>query len=97
MSFVRGYGVDVGLLIDIAAAMGTGAITQVDLDLRTHRNRPLSELGPQAAAVAAAILARVDPRLIGDRMTLERPDMVPAVVDLGELPPMLKVDDYLRR
>ena len=97
MSFVRGYGVDVGLLIDIAAAMGTDAITQVDLDQRIHRNRPLSELGPQAAAVAAAILARVDPRLIGDRMTLERPDLAPAEVDLGELPPMAKVDDYLRR
>lgn len=97
MSFVRGYGVDVGLLIDIAAAMGTHAITQVDLDLRTHRNRPLSELGPQAAAVAAAILSRVDPRLTGEHMTLERPDLPPAQVDLGELPPMLKVDDYSSR
>ena len=97
LSFVRGYGVDVGLLIDIAAAMGTESITQVDLDVRTHRNRPLSELGPQAAAVAAAILARVDPRLIGERMTLERPDLSVAEVDLGELPPMLKVDDYSAR
>ncbi|MEZ5371378.1 MAG: hypothetical protein R2704_01235 [Microthrixaceae bacterium] len=97
LSFVRGYGVDVGLLIDVAAMVGVGAIAQVDLDLRTHRNRPLSQLGPQASAVAAAILRRVDPTLVDEHMTLERPDIPPVDVDLGELPPMIEVDDYLRR
>lgn len=97
LSFVRGYGVDVGLLIDVAAMVGLGAIAQVDLEVRVHRNRPLSQLGPQAAAVAAAILRRVDPSLITESMTLERPDIPPVDVDLGELPPMVNVDEYVRR
>lgn len=97
LSFVRGYGVDVGMLIDVAAMVGVSAIAQVDLELRTHRNRPLSQLGPQASAVAAAILRRADPSLVADSMTLERPDIPPVDVDLGELPPMIKVDEYLRR
>lgn len=88
---------DVGLLIDVAAMVGLGAIAQVDLELRVHRNRPLSQLGPQAAAVAAAILRRVDPSLITESMTLERPDIPPVDVDLGELPPMVNVDEYVRR
>ncbi|MEZ5381935.1 MAG: glucosyl-3-phosphoglycerate synthase [Microthrixaceae bacterium] len=97
LGFVRGYGVDVGLLIDVAAMVGVGAIAQVDLELRTHRNRPLAQLGPQAAAVAAAILRRVDPELVTDTMTLERPDFAPLEVELGELPPMVQVDEYRRR
>ena len=51
LPFVQGYGVDLGLLIDIADAEGTEAIAQVDLGLRRHRNRSLEELGPQALAV----------------------------------------------
>ena len=53
-----GYGVDLGLLIDIAEVEGTEAIAQVDLGLRRHRNRPLEELGPQALAVLQTALAR---------------------------------------
>ena len=35
-------------------------IVQVDLDVRHHRNRPLRELGPQAAAIMQTALRRVD-------------------------------------
>ena len=38
--FVEGYGVDIGLLIDISGRFGVGAIAQVDLGERVHRNRP---------------------------------------------------------
>jgi glucosyl-3-phosphoglycerate synthase len=56
--FADGYGVEVGLLIDVAARCGTGALAQVDLGERVHRNRPLDELAPQAAAVLDVVLDR---------------------------------------
>lgn len=56
--FVCGYGVDIALVIDVAERFGAGALAQVDLGRRTHRNRPLAELAPQAEAVLAAALSR---------------------------------------
>ena len=40
LPFVEGWGVELGLLVDIAQRLGTDAITQVDLGVRQHRNRP---------------------------------------------------------
>jgi len=52
------YGVEIGLLIDVAAQFGSKSIAQVDLGARVHRNRPLAELHDQAGEVLRAILAR---------------------------------------
>lgn len=54
----HGYGVEIGMLIDVALLYGTAAIAQVDLDVRTHRNRPLHALAPQAREVLQAALER---------------------------------------
>jgi glucosyl-3-phosphoglycerate synthase len=56
--FVDGYGVDLGLLIDVARRVGTGSIVQCDLGERIHRNRPLAELAPQATAIMQLALSR---------------------------------------
>jgi len=53
-----GYGVELGMLIDLSRRHGVGAIAQVDLDVRIHRNRPLHELAPQARAVLSVALQR---------------------------------------
>lgn len=58
LTFTPGYGVDLGLLIDVADLVGLEAMVQVDLGRRSHRNRPLAELAPQAEAVLAAALDR---------------------------------------
>lgn len=58
LEFVAGYGVEVGLAIDVARRYGSAAITQVDLPPRSHRNRPLHELAPMADVVSATILGR---------------------------------------
>lgn len=58
LPFVSGYGVEAGLLIDVAQRSGSAAIAQVDLPARRHRNRPLSELSGMADVVAATILGR---------------------------------------
>jgi glucosyl-3-phosphoglycerate synthase len=52
------YGVEIGLLIDVAAQFGAKSIAQVDLGARIHRNRPLAELHDQAGEVLRAILSR---------------------------------------
>ena len=53
-----GYAVELALLIDVASHFGVETIAQVDLGVRAHRNRPLSELRPQATDILAAALAR---------------------------------------
>ena len=58
VGFADGYGVELGLLIDVAQAMGADRLAQVDLGERIHRNRPLHELRPQAVDVMRAALAR---------------------------------------
>lgn len=58
LSFDAGYGVDVGLLIDVVQRFGIDRIASADLGVRVHRNRPLDELAPQAFEVLHAILRR---------------------------------------
>ena len=45
LPFVEGWGVELGLLVDIVERFGLDATAQVDLGVREHRNRPLDELG----------------------------------------------------
>lgn len=58
LPFVAGYGVEVGLLVDVAKQYGPEAVAEAELGLREHRNRPLAELAPMADVVARTILAR---------------------------------------
>ncbi len=59
ISLDTGYGVDVGILIDVFLMVGAEQMAECDLEIRHHRNRPLKELGPMAAEVSYAILRRV--------------------------------------
>jgi glucosyl-3-phosphoglycerate synthase len=58
LPFAPGYGVEIGLLVDTFDRLGLDAIAQVNLGVRAHRNRPLSELGPMSRQVIATLLAR---------------------------------------
>ena len=60
LEFVQGWGVEMALLIDIAAVHGAAAIGQVDLGSRLHRHRSLHSLSVQAAEVTATMLGRAD-------------------------------------
>ena len=97
LTFVQGYGVDLGLLIDIAEVEGTEAIAQVDLGLRRHRNRSLDELGPQALAVLQTALGRAGARPGTAAATLVRPDREPVEVRADERPALVDVAGYRRR
>jgi glucosyl-3-phosphoglycerate synthase len=58
LELAGGYGVELAMLIDVSRRFGVASIAQVDLDVRTHRNRPLHELAPQARAVLEVGLRR---------------------------------------
>jgi glucosyl-3-phosphoglycerate synthase len=90
LPFVRGYGVDLGLLIDAAALAGAAALAQVDLGTRRHRHRGLDQLGPQALKVLQTALDRagVDQ---ADPATLVRPGHPPLLQSFGELPPLVSL------
>ncbi|MEZ0341873.1 glucosyl-3-phosphoglycerate synthase [Mycobacterium sp. pV006] len=56
--FAPGYGVEIGLLVDTYDRLGLDAIAQVNLGVRTHRNRPLTELASMSRQVIATLLQR---------------------------------------
>lgn len=97
LPFVQGYGVDLGLLVDVAALAGVEALAQVDLGTRTHRNRPLAELAPQAAAVLRTALDRAGVALAGEPAVLVRPGLEPQPITALERPPIIEVPEYRAR
>ena len=52
------YGVDIGIVLDIATMFGRSSIVEVDLGEISHRKRDLTSLSITAEQVARAILAR---------------------------------------
>jgi glucosyl-3-phosphoglycerate synthase len=92
--FVEGYGVDVGLLIDIAGLIGVGGLAQVDLGTRVHRNRQLHELSPMAAQVLQAMLRRAAPGLAPDQFVMTPPELDPVEISYRERPPLVEVAAY---
>ena len=57
--FVCGYGVEIGLLIDVLRLRGLDALAQVDLGRRVHRNRADVDLVATASAVVQAAARRL--------------------------------------
>ncbi|MFP4234742.1 MAG: glucosyl-3-phosphoglycerate synthase [Nitriliruptoraceae bacterium] len=58
LPFVRGYGVEVGMLIDVVLRHGIEAIAQVDLGRRTHEHQDLAALGRMATELLEVIVGR---------------------------------------
>lgn len=58
LEFEVDYGVEMGILLDVAREHGPRAVAQADLGERVHRNRPLHELHEQSVQVLRTILDR---------------------------------------
>ena len=58
LPFPVGYGVEIGMLIDVSRRVGVEAMAQVDLGERQNAHQPLRELSAMAYAVAATALKR---------------------------------------
>jgi glucosyl-3-phosphoglycerate synthase len=97
--FVSGYGVEVGLLVDLLQRHGLGALAQVDLGVRRHTSQSQEALGGMAGQVVSAVLARAGVAAGGGLLTQFRhdgerfvPRSTPVAVD--ERPPMASVPEY---
>jgi glucosyl-3-phosphoglycerate synthase len=58
LTYAGGYGVELGVLVDVAERYGPASIAECDLGERCHRNRPLPELAPQAETIIRLALER---------------------------------------
>jgi len=97
--FVQGWGVEIGLLLDITHRNGRESISQVDLGTREHRNRSLSELSEQALAILVTVLRRAGIAEIPDSMIElcrfdENHQPAIAEVEVRERPPMITIEEY---
>jgi glucosyl-3-phosphoglycerate synthase len=66
--FVSGYGVEVGLLIDLLQVCGLQGLAQVDLGTRTHSHQTDEALGRMAGQIVNTLLARAERGRHGRRL-----------------------------
>jgi glucosyl-3-phosphoglycerate synthase len=97
--FVSGYGVEVGLLVDLLGLLGLSGLAQVDLGVRRHTSQDQEALGRMAGQVVSAVLTRSGAAGVGGLLTQFRagdggfvPVSTPVAVD--ERPPMVTVPEY---
>src|ERR1700749_2966989 len=66
--FFTGYGVEIGMLIDVFDQVGLGAMAQVDLGTRQNRHQSLASLSRMSSVVLRTVAARegLGQRLGGD-------------------------------
>jgi glucosyl-3-phosphoglycerate synthase len=56
--FFTGYGVEIGMLIDVLEEVGLGAMAQVDLGTRQNRHQSLASLSRMSSVVLRTVAAR---------------------------------------
>jgi glucosyl-3-phosphoglycerate synthase len=99
--FLSGYGVEVGLLVDLLGLLGLGGLAQVDLGVRRHTSQDQEALGRMAGQVVSAVLSRSagGSAAAGGLLTQFRSDgggfvPVSTPVAVDERPPMVTVPEY---
>jgi glucosyl-3-phosphoglycerate synthase len=101
--FVSGYGVELGLLVDLAEVAGIEALAQVDLGSRQHSHETDAALGRMAGQILQTALARCPGVAVPSESLVQyvRTDAGIEAVDwhVGVLqrPPMRTVPGYARR
>ena len=101
--FVSHYGVELGLLIDLAELAGIDALAQVDLGIRRHSHQTDAALGRMAGQILQTALARCpslrvpDDRLVQFVRTGSGVEPVTWDVGVIERPPMCTVPEYRER
>ncbi|MBN1537062.1 MAG: glucosyl-3-phosphoglycerate synthase [Anaerolineales bacterium] len=109
LPFFSGYGVEIGLLIDMFDMFGLSSIAQVDLKERIHKNQDLSALSKMSFAIIQAVFRKLEKRYgrsvleeLNRSMKLIRYDAGRLFLDVEEIaeldrPPMIDVPEYLER
>ncbi len=108
LPFFSGYGVETGLLIDMAEQFGVGSIAQVDLLERVHRNQELEALSKMSFAIIQVVMRRVERRAgkailqgVNTTMKIIRRHAGGYYLDVEQVteddrPPMVEVDEYVQ-
>jgi len=106
LPFFSGYGVEIGLLIDVFEKFGIRAIAQIDLLERIHHNQSLEALGKMSFAIIQAVTSRLESRYglgivenVNRTMKLIRYEKERFFLDVEEVaeksrPPMIELDEY---
>ncbi len=106
MPFSSGYGVEIGLVIDIFEKFGLSSIAQVDLQERVHHNQPLESLGKMSFAIIQTVVRRIEKRYgtklledVNKTMKLIRYGQQRLLLDIEEIaelerPAMVELDQY---
>ncbi len=109
VSFFSGYGVEIGLLIDMLDKLGLHAIAQVDLQERIHHNQPLEALSKMSFAIIQAVIHKLESRYgqsflenVNKTMKLIRYEQDNFMLDIEEIaervrPPMIEILEYRER
>ena len=109
LPFSSGYGVEIGLLIDVLETFGLSAIAQVDLLERIHHNQPLEALGKMSFTIIQTVFRKLERRYGGHflddmnrTMKLIRYEPGRFSLEVQELaeqerPPMLDLPEYRAR
>jgi glucosyl-3-phosphoglycerate synthase len=109
LPFFSGYGVEIGLLIDMLEKFGLSSIAQVDLLERIHHNQPLEALSKMSFAIIQAVIRKLEGKYgqnilenINKTMKLIRHEQDRFFLDIeeiaeGERPPMIEVPEYIKR
>jgi glucosyl-3-phosphoglycerate synthase len=101
--FLSGYGVEFGLLVDLAELAGTDALAQVDLGTRHHSHQSDAALGRMAGQILQTALARCHGIAVPSDSLVQyvrTPTGIEAVdwhVGVQERPPMRTVPGYADR
>lgn len=91
LPFSSGYGVEIGLLIDVFERFGLDAIAQVDLQERVHHNQPLESLSKMSFAIIQTVMRRIEKRY-GVKM-LEDVNKTMKLIRYGQQRLQLEVDE----
>jgi glycosyltransferase involved in cell wall biosynthesis len=109
LAFSSGYGVEIGLLIDVFERFGLDAIAQVDLQERIHHSQPLESLSKMSFAIIQTVIRRMERRYgiqmledVNTTMKLIRYGERRLLLDVDEIaelerPPMLEIEEYRQR
>jgi glucosyl-3-phosphoglycerate synthase len=109
LPFFSGYGVEIGLLIEVFENFGLNAIAQVDLQERIHHNQTLESLSKMSFAIIQAVFRKLERRYgrdiledVNKTMKLIRYEpgrLFLEVEEIAELerPPILDIPEYIHK
>ncbi|HSL45088.1 MAG TPA: glucosyl-3-phosphoglycerate synthase [Anaerolineales bacterium] len=109
VGFFSGYGVEIGMLIDVLEKFGLNAVAQVDLQERIHHNQPLEALSKMSFAIIQAVIRKLESRYgqsflenVNRTMKMIRYERDGFSLDIEEIaerdrPPMIEIPEYRER